>query len=525
MPDTAHHHPHRRLLLVVIDGLGAAPLRAALAEGHAPHIQTLIDAGARFDDAISPFPSLTPVCLSTIITGVGPDRHRIPSLGWYDRGRDRYVEYGSSFAAAAVEGTWRGVQDVIVDLNHLHLAEDPPTLFERAQDAGLRAASINYLVSRGRTRHTMKHNYGPMRQVGKRIGVNSIYGPDHLYFGELYGSLKPLLPQVGFKRPKDWGGGHIARYLMRNTGVEFVVLYLGEHDHKSHLLGPDSTQQAIAVADRALGRSMSSLGGTEQFLEKFAVLLCADHGQTRVHHHAALEDVFDDVTLFQGSRISSARDCDLAIIGSNRVAMAYRTRQLHHGAPRAGRPGHTDGPSDRWIAERALESTANDLSIFRDGEDLVVLGGGPGGGELRARRNPESGEPTLRAAMTGDERDSWSISGDRDLLGLESDDGVLTYSTYPDAFQRIDSALACVNTGDVLFSSRPGWEFHDIGGNAHSGGSHGSLHVEDSTAPLLSIGLEGATTDGLGTVRLTDIAGLATSHLGIDAAVTATRAR
>ncbi|MBC7461627.1 MAG: alkaline phosphatase family protein, partial [Thermoleophilia bacterium] len=460
-----------------------------------------------------------PVCLASIITGTGPDQHRIPSLGWYDRGRDRFVEYGSSFAAAAVEGTWRGVQDVMVDLNHQHLAESTSTLFEVVQDSGKRAASINYLVSRGRTRHNIKHNYGPMRAFANSAKVSSAYGPDHMYLGELYGSLKPLLPQVGFKRPKDWGGGHIARYLMRNTGVEFVVLYLGEHDHKSHMLGPDATQQAINVADRALGKAMSSLGGIEPFLEKFAVLICADHGQTRVHEHAAIEDVFDDVTLFRGSRTSVARDCDLAIVGSNRVAMAYRTRQLHHGHARASEPGYMDGPSDRWIAERGLESPANDLSIFREGDEYVVLGGGPGGGELRAHRDPTSGRPTLRSRMTDDPMDRWAVSGDRDLLDLGDDEGVLTYRNYPDALLRISSALRCVNTGDVLFSSKPGWEFHDIGGTSHAGGSHGSLHVSDSTAPLLSIGLEGATPEGLGTVRLTDIAGLVTSHLGIGAAM------
>ncbi|MCW2927882.1 MAG: type phosphodiesterase/nucleotide pyrophosphatase, partial [Thermoleophilia bacterium] len=85
MADSASEH--KRLLLVVIDGLGSDPLRRALAAGHAPNIQALIDHGARFDDAISPFPSLTPVCLASIITGTGPGEHRIPSLGWYDRGK------------------------------------------------------------------------------------------------------------------------------------------------------------------------------------------------------------------------------------------------------------------------------------------------------------------------------------------------------------------------------------------------------------------------------------------------------
>jgi hypothetical protein len=78
-----------------------------------------------------------------------------------------------------------------------------------------------------------------------------------------------------------------------------------------------------------------------------------------------------------------------------------------------------------------------------------------------------------------------------------------------------------VNTGDVLVSATPGWEFTDIGGSAHSGGSHGSLHVTDSTAPLISIGIEGASTEGLGCARLTDIVPLAMSHLGLGAGVAA----
>lgn len=503
----------RRLLLVVIDGLGSDPLRRAIAAGHAPNIATLLDAGARFDDAISPFPSLTPVCLATIITGAGPDRHRIPSLGWYDRGRDRFVEYGSSFAAAAVEGTWRGVQDVVLDLNHLHLAEDPPTLFERVQDGGMRAASINYLVSRGRTRHSIKHDYGPVRRVAKRVGVHSLYGPDHLYFGELYGSLRPILPQVGFKRPRDWGGGHIARWLMRNTGVEFVLLYLGQHDVASHKAGPDSTQQAIRVADRALGRAMGSLGGIEPFLEKFAVMLCADHGQTQVTHHAALEDVFDDVVLYRGARAGrDAASCELAVIGSNRVAMVYRTRQRHHGI----KEDHGT-PEDRWIAERACESPATDIAIFGDDGELIVVNGS--GGELRACRDRDRGTPTLRCALGHDDSDRWIVSGDRELLDIRDDDGVLVYGAYPDALQRIASAVGCVNTGDVLVSATPGYEFTDIGGSAHTGGSHGSLHITDSTAPLISIGLDGASAEGMGTVRLADIVPLASVHLGVGAPV------
>jgi len=300
---------------------------------------------------------------------------------------------------------------------------------------------------------------------------------------------------------------------MRNTDVEFVLLYLGQHDVASHKAGPDSTQQAIRVADRAIGRAMGSLGGTEAFLRQFAVMLCADHGQTAVDRHATLEEVFDDVRLYRGSRVTpDASACELAVIGSNRAAMVYRTRQSHHGV----KEDHGT-PEDRWIAERACECPGADLAVFADDGELIALNGE--GGELRARRDPARGLPTLRSALGADDSDRWIVEGDRELLDIQQDAGVLTYGAYPDALQRIDSAVGCVNTGDVLISAAPGWEFTDIGGSAHSGGSHGSLHVIDSTAPLMTIGLEhGATAEGLGTARLTDIAPLAARHLGIGVA-------
>jgi hypothetical protein len=258
---------------------------------------------------------------------------------------------------------------------------------------------------------------------------------------------------------------------------------------------------------------MGSLGGVEAFLDQFAVMLCADHGQTHVEQHGTVEDVFDDVELYRGARLTpDASACELAVIGSNRVAMVYRTRQRHHGT----KEDHGE-PEDRWIAKRACEHPATDLAAFMD--DGVVIAVNGEGGEVRARRDPD-GLPTLRAKLTGDPLDRWVVSGDHEVLDLRVEDGVIGYGDYPDALQRLHSATTCVNTGDVLLSAKPGWEFTDIGGSAHTGGSHGSLHRIDSTAPLISIGIEGgATVDGLGTVRLTDIVPMAMSHLGLGAGV------
>ena len=86
----------------------------------APSLALLAEHG-RYRRAVSTFPSLTPVCLSSLATGAHPDVHEIPHLVWYHRGERRLVEYGSSFGALRAAGTRRSLGDTIVDLNASHL--------------------------------------------------------------------------------------------------------------------------------------------------------------------------------------------------------------------------------------------------------------------------------------------------------------------------------------------------------------------------------------------------------------------
>jgi hypothetical protein len=93
----------RKLILIVIDGLTPSMFEAAVGDGRAPALSFLAEQGT-YSRAISTFPSLTPVCLSSLATGAHPDVHRIPHLVWYDRERARLVEYGSSFGAVRGRG-------------------------------------------------------------------------------------------------------------------------------------------------------------------------------------------------------------------------------------------------------------------------------------------------------------------------------------------------------------------------------------------------------------------------------------
>ncbi len=62
----------------MIDGARPAMIEAAVALDQAPALATLIERGRYIPDAVSAFPSVTPVCAATIATGLGPDRHQIP---------------------------------------------------------------------------------------------------------------------------------------------------------------------------------------------------------------------------------------------------------------------------------------------------------------------------------------------------------------------------------------------------------------------------------------------------------------
>ena len=88
----------RKLILALVDGLMPSMLEAAVGTKEAPAL-TLLAENSRDTRAVSVFPSLTPVCVSSIVTGAYPDMHRIPHLVWYHRGQQRLVEYGSSFGA------------------------------------------------------------------------------------------------------------------------------------------------------------------------------------------------------------------------------------------------------------------------------------------------------------------------------------------------------------------------------------------------------------------------------------------
>jgi predicted AlkP superfamily pyrophosphatase or phosphodiesterase len=348
------------VVLIVIDGLTPSMFEAA----ETPALRFLAEHG-EYRRAASTFPSLTPVCLSSIATGSHPDGHHIPHLVWWHRGERRIVEYGSSFGAIRAAGLARSLRDTIVDLNARHLSKDVETVYETLEDAGLTTAAINITCYRGRTRH-----------LPTIPGAPAVNGPKRFYFYSLYSSDRTGAPIAVRNRALgsiDAYAAWVGRWLVTRDGFDLLVYYLPDYDYASHAAGPDSAHDALARSDDAIAALMDAAGGPDEFLDRYAVVVCSDHGQSKVARTVRLDVGGDLVT------------------ASNRAAMVY-TREPRRVATRL------DGEEAAGVVV-VLEDGR--VVARRDGdEDDALLDELPDGRARAAAalRNPNAGEVLVSAA-------------------------------------------------------------------------------------------------------------------------------
>jgi hypothetical protein len=348
------------VVLIVIDGLTPPVFEAT----DTPTLRYLLEQGT-YARAASTFPSVTPVCLSSIATGGHPDVHHIPHLVWWYRDEQRVVEYGSSFGALRAAGFARSLRDTIVDLNARHLNREAETIYEALEGGGLTTGAINITCYRGRHRH-----------LATIPGVPAVNGPKRFFFYSLYESDRTGAPIAVRNRALgsiDSYAAWVGRWLVTRDGFDFLVYYLPDYDFASHAHGPDAAHEALRRSDAAVASLMDAAGGVDAFLERYAVILCSDHGQSKVDRVSRLDAGGDLVT------------------ASNRAGMVY-----------------TDSP--RTVAEGLDRNPAAGIVLFqedgrmivrRDGdEDESLLDAVPDG---RARasaalRNPNAGSVLVSAA-------------------------------------------------------------------------------------------------------------------------------
>ena len=478
-------------------------LERAVAAGAAPVLEELMRRGRYVPDCVAAFPSVTPVCAASIVTGLAQDAHHIPAMNWFHREEDRYVEYGSSFRSAQRFGIARQLMDTVYNMNRVHLSPETPTVFETLDDADVRTAGTTYLMYRGRHRHEPQRD-SALTRVAATLIRHPVMGPRELFYADVFASRRTgCRSGLGMPGVRDRHSGCVSAYLVEHDLFDFLLLSLPDNDWYSHKRGPDAQVQSIAQADLQLARVMNAGGGVEEFLKEHAVIAMADHSQAAVTGSIALQDELAELGVLGPVRASEgARDGEprIAVCPSQRAAMVYALHESERDAMRAS------------VVARSLSIEGIDLVLWleRDAHDAPREGviSSPLHGELRFA----PGGPLLDLRGV-----AWSVEGALAAIGGSIDDGRLLSPTYPDALARAWSALMCPTSGEVLLSAAPGWEFIDWGRQAHvGGGSHGSLHASDSLGALVLSGVAVPEPEPV-QWAIRDVAPLVLAHFGLGA--------
>ena len=209
------------VVVLLVDGLGMVPLRAALDRGglQLPHLMAAMGAGREIS---APFPSTTPSGLAALGTGLDTGCHGIVGASF------RLPETGHALWPLA----WR-------DEPHPTAVQPEATVLERVAAEGVRVTSVSprAFESTGLTRAVLRG--------GDYAGADS--------FGERVGATARALAA---------------------EGRSLVYVYWGDLDKNGHVHGVDSDEwrAELELVDLLVGRLVDQLPASGR------LLLTADHG-------------------------------------------------------------------------------------------------------------------------------------------------------------------------------------------------------------------------------------------------------
>ena len=453
--------------------------------------------------SVSIFPSITPAATAAIITGAYPAENGIVGAAWFDKSANQVAYYGDDMWVAAREGFGTFLRDFLVRLNGDRLRV--PTLFERVEASGRRAACFNYLVYRGQEEHRVDIPWllsvlpgAPLTEVVK--------GPSTLYLGDFVtdGRERPKIrvpygPLHRFGMDDAATAAFLCEAAAAGALPEFTVAYFADNDYRSHEVGPHAALPVLDKIDTALGEVFEAAGGLDRFLSTTAVIVTSDHGHCEIGDDEdtaviRLSDVFSEfpqATLGEPWREGD----DILICPNMRAAQIYLR----------------DAARLACVVRAARAEPRIDQVIWR----------GRGHGETRAYHvETPRGALTFRRgngrgmAVRDAHGNAWTLEGECAALGLAASGGCAESMDYPNALERIAGALDADDSGEVWVTAKPGCEFAAPGGKPHvGGGSHGALHALDSLSPVIATGPVRLPR----AMRSVDLAPICLDLMGIDA--------
>jgi hypothetical protein len=469
------NHSSKPVILINVDSLLSSAIDEGIKTDTLPTFKYLKDHGQYYKEFISSFPTMSVTIDSTLLTGTYADKHRIPGLVWYSSANKDVINYGTGIRDIMRRGPNPFLDQVFIDLNNNHLSKNTSTIYEDLAKRGLHSGSVNGIIYRGNTDHQLnfpKWLSGPT-SLPEAVTVK---GPDFFTFAAFSNPLRGIidLPENATKQMgmNNKYAADVASYLIQTGQVpDFLYVYLPELDQALHRNGP-SHMEKLKEVDQQINGIMQNYGSLDEALHKAVFIVIGDSGVSQVRQRGE-NPVIKLTELFKDYQLNNPGDpvtdqTDLILAANETMAYVYNANNKY---------------SNRNIADRLSADERIDLISWRENGWIHVLKGG-NRKEMRYQQEGTIIDPYHQ---------KWTLENDLEVLDLKWDKArkTVNYGDYPDALQRLFSALHSHEGEYFVITSKPGYEFVDKSNPAHQGGgAHGSLHISESLIPLLIGGTE-----------------------------------
>lgn len=462
---------NKKVILLVADSLMTQSIDRGVRQNKLPAFQFLIGHGQYYKELVSSFPTMSVTIDSSLLTGAYPDEHRVPGLTWYSMDDRKVINYGTGPMEVLRHGGGPVLSDALVHLNGSHLNGKLPTLYDELARLGFTSGSINGLIYRGQTGHTLSIP-GWMQAVSPLPDKIQVKGPDFMSLGVLSNPLEGVasLPVGPFGRfgLNNRFSIETVNYLVRTKALpDFLFVYLPDLDQKLHRSGP-SEMAGVEKTDRQLQSLLQAFGSPEQALKEAVIIIMGDSGMTQILP-AAQHPEIDLPALLGPERVLSpgekaSGETELVTAVNETMAYVYSLTEDH--------------PPLGETAELLLKDPRIDFVAWKEKEWVRVIQASTFK-QLKFKAGGRLKDPYNQA---------WTIEQDGSVLDLKvkADGGAVSYGEYPDALRRLSAALHSHNGGFLVVTAKPGYELADKSSPTHKGGGgHGSMSRMESLIPLI----------------------------------------
>ncbi|MBH0330834.1 phosphodiesterase [Brevibacillus brevis] len=482
-PSAERNESQKPVLLIFIDSLMDKPLQEAIRQGRAPALGYLLANGRYYPQVVSSFPTMSVAIDSTLLTGTYANQHHVPGLSWFSNKEKRMIYYGYGPKEGLKIDQPQVLLDILHQLNLVQLNPHMKTIHEELAEKGKDSASINAILWRGKTPHTLQ--IPRLIDFGTRLPSElNVTGPKLMS----YAAFAQLDPNQ--KREKriwrkygmnDEFSAQEAAYLIANKKLPpLTITYLPENDMEVHKKGP-ATIEGIEKADKALQNVLDAFGSWDKAIKEARWIVMGDSGQTPVldDRKTATIDLRSLLTDYRIAKISQpVTHTDQVVISPNeRMAYIYA---LDSRIPLSD------------IVKRLQREPKLDIIARKEDQKIVVTAG-----KISRQFSYQPNGP-----YTDPYGQTWTFDGDPRLLDMTIKNNRITYGKYPDVLARLYGAMNSHEGRYVIATVQPGYELIGESSPTHiGGGAHGSLHEIDSLVPLLVTG----TTTEPKTLRIVDL--------------------